>query len=417
MQKLIISLALLSGASAFAPRPLRRLAASRAMERRESVVLSSSVAEPPKVQAVVEDEVFPGVAECPLTAWGKGDVNIKEERKPEVGEFAPEWTKADVLSADATLEDELAYFRSLKASAKSLLHQYGAIIFRGFEMTKTPEGFKKFYLALGMDPCDDPLQSVAARDAVDKSSGLYEAVNKESRSKYFVGMHNEQVGIRSPARAAFVCLKPADEGGEFLIADGRRVFREVDEALLEDMYEKKVKFIAAEIPLGFMEGVHPGVRKFIEPPLLSFAEKMAKSKVDFDIDLVWDEDNEGKPCIHAIAPAQPPVVRHPETGEAVWFCNIHSHSDYLRQQREKRDGTVDLSETTGASRLNRTDIRFGDLSKFTDKDLDGVDEVVMKNLKWVKMTHGDVVMLDNYNTMHGRNIFSGVRKHAVTWFK
>jgi hypothetical protein len=35
---------------------------------------------------------------------------------------------------------------------------------------------------------------VAARDAVDKESGLYEAVNKESRSKYFVGMHNEQVG-------------------------------------------------------------------------------------------------------------------------------------------------------------------------------------------------------------------------------
>jgi len=34
---------------------------------------------------------------------------------------------------------------------------------------------------------------VAARDAVDKSKGIYEAVNKESRSKYFVGMHNEQV--------------------------------------------------------------------------------------------------------------------------------------------------------------------------------------------------------------------------------
>ena len=42
---------------------------------------------------------------------------------------------------------------------------------------------------------------------------------------------------------------------------------------------------------------------------------------------------------------------------------------------------------------------------------------VMGNLKWVKMAHGDVVLLDNYMTMHGRNIFDGVRKHAVTWFK
>ena len=52
--------------------------------------------------------------------------------------------------------------------------RYGAIVLRGFELTKTSDGFMQFYLALGMEPCDDPLQSVAARDAVDKSKGIYE---------------------------------------------------------------------------------------------------------------------------------------------------------------------------------------------------------------------------------------------------
>ena len=33
------------------------------------------------------------------------------------------------------------------------------------------------------------------------------------------------------------------------------------------------------------------------------------------------------------------------------------------------------------------------------------------------MKEGDVVLVDNYRTMHGRNIFEGTRKHAVTWFK
>jgi len=258
---------------------------------------------------------------------------------------------------------------------------------------------------------------VAARDAVDKSKGIYEAVNKESRSKYFVGMHNEQVGNRSPARAAFVCLKAADAGGEFLLADGRQMLRETELPLLQELYEKKVRFIAAEIPLEFMDGVHPAVRRFLEPPLLSFATTMAKQKVDFDIDLVWDQDNEGKPCIHAIAPAQPPVVRHPETNQPLWFCNMHSHSDVLRAAREARDGTLDLSETTGASRLNRTDMRFGDLSKLTPAQLAAFDDTVMGALKWVKMQPGDVVLLDNYMCMHGRNVFDGVRKHAVTWFK
>ena len=79
-----------------------------------------------------------------------------------------------------------------------------------------------------------------------------------------------------------------------------------------------------------------------------------------------------------IAPAQPPVVRHPDTGEPVWFCNVHSHSDHLRQQREERDGTLKLSETTGSSRLNRTDIRFGDFGRIPQKWQEHVDETVMK---------------------------------------
>jgi hypothetical protein len=40
----------------------------------------------------------------------------------------------------------------------------------------------------------------------------------------------------------------------------------------------------------------------------------------------------------------------------------------------------------------------------------------MKNVKFVKMTEGDVVLLDNYKCMHGRNVFDGTRKHAVAWF-
>jgi hypothetical protein len=230
-------------------------------------------------------------------------------------------------------------------------------------------------------------------------------------------MHNEQVGIRSPKRAAFVCFKPADEGGEFLLNDCRAMFRDLPEEVVSELYEKQVRFIAAEIPLGFFEAIHPAIRRALEEPLLQFAETQAKKKVDFDIDLIWDDDAEGKRCIHAIAPPQPPIVRHPETNEAVFFCNIHSHSDLLRKQREARDGTVELSKTTGASRINRTDIRFGDLSPLSDEQLAIVDELVMKNLKWVKMQHGDVVLLDNYVCQHGRNIFSGVRKHAVTWFK
>lgn len=85
-----------------------------------------------------------------------------------------------------------------------------------------------------MHPCLDPLHSVSARPTIEgspnsKPSAVYEAVNKESRKNFFIGMHNEFVGTRAPRAAAFVCFKKAEKGGEFLIADGRRIFREIGE--------------------------------------------------------------------------------------------------------------------------------------------------------------------------------------------
>lgn len=59
---------------------------------------------------------------------------------------------------------------------------------------------------------------------------------------------------------------------------------------------------------------------------------------------------------------------------------------------------------------------FGDDGDISDKTLKHMDEVTMKNVKFVKMTEGDVVLLDNYKCMHGRNVFDGTRKHAVAWF-
>lgn len=71
----------------------------------------------------------------------------------------------------------------------------------------------------------------------------------------------------------------------------------------------------------------------------------------------------------------------------------------------------------GASQINKSDMFYGDDGELTDEQLKQLDEVTMKNVKFVKMTEGDVVLLDNYKTMHGRNVFDGTRKHGVAWFE
>ena len=112
---------------------------------------------------------------------------------------------------------------------------------------------------------------------------------------------------------------------------------------------------------------------------------------------------------------QPPAVRHPESGEPTWFCNVHSHSAKLRRDREEIYGKERFE--SGASRINKSDMFFGDGSGITDEELAALDEATVKNIEYIKMTPGDVVLVDNYSAMHGRNVFDGTRKHAVTWFK
>jgi Taurine catabolism dioxygenase TauD, TfdA family len=70
----------------------------------------------------------------------------------------------------------------------------------------------------------------------------------------------------------------------------------------------------------------------------------------------------------------------------------------------------------GASQINKSDMFFGDDGELTEAQLEHLDEVTVKNTKYIKMTEGDVVLLDNYKCMHGRNVFDGTRKHGVAWF-
>merc|ERR1712176_1440931 len=119
--------------------------------------------------------------------------------------------------------------------------------------------------------------------------------------------------------------------------------------------------------------------------------------------------------LQARAPKQPPVVLHPVTGDPTWFCNVHSHSSKLRKDRESIYGAERFED--GASRINKSDMFYGDDTELTAHELKHLDQVTKKNSIYVKMTEGDVVLLDNYKCMHGRNVFDGTRKHGVAWFE
>jgi len=348
---------------------------------------------------------------CPETKWGKTDIDVLGAQKAVQEMDLPAYPlEVPRPGSVEDLDAQEAYFRENKDQILADLQKHGALVVRDFELCKTPEGFERMWKALGMEACLDPLHSVAGRPVVSGKSAVYEAVNKPSRSQFYVGMHNEMVGKRTVRRAAFVCFKAAEVGGEFIILDGMRMLRDMKPHVLQRLYDNKIRFSSAELPMGFMDKAGP-LQPVLEPILRSVLGVVVDMKVDFEVEMFWNRVN-GQRVIQAHAPPQPPVIEHPDTGLPTWFCNIHSHSALLR---DERDGV--LPETTGASRLNKSDVFYGNGEVVQEEDLRHVDEITKKNQVYVAMKEGDVVLVDNYRTMHGRNVFEGTRKHAVTWFK
>jgi Taurine catabolism dioxygenase TauD, TfdA family len=149
-------------------------------------------------------------------------------------------------------------------------------------------------------------------------------------------MHNEFVGTRAPRAAAFVCFKAAEEGGEFLIADGRRMFRDLDSDLVEELYNRNIRYSVMELPFfGWVDNFPEPARAPVMGALKGVVSAAINAKVDFDVELLWGEGGYDKTkMLQARAPSQPPIVIHPTTGEPTWFCNVHSHSSKLRKDRE-----------------------------------------------------------------------------------
>ena len=100
------------------------------------------------------------------------------------------------------------------------------------------------------------------------------------------------------------------------------------------------------------------------------------------------------------------------------------------RREDRRGGAVDLHDQIAVDsyeipdrisrrvKLKRPTCVFPHCTRTSARvDLDHIDELTRKNLVAVSMQKGDVVLVDNYQCLHGRDVFEGERMHAVTWFQ
>jgi len=343
--------------------------------------------------------------DCPPTIWSADDLDVdawqKTYREERDGRVCPIEIEATPAANAAGKE----YFVQRREEFKEMLEEHGTIWFKGFDLMKDPDGFREFWESLDLDPCLDPIHSSGLRKFLSKKDAVYEEVNKQALSKHYIGLHNESTFKKTATTGAFVCFKPATiKGGEFMIADGEAIFRDMDPEILKKLIENKVRISVSNLDFDFLLPLPDSPKEAAMEKLKTMVDEMIAPKFDMDLDMIYGTD--GKDMrLQAIENPQSPVNRHPKTGRPVWFCNMHNHARYLRERRP-----------CSVPEVGMTDVFWGDLSIIPGDVLDHVNEVCEKNIARVPMQPGDVLLCDNYRVLHGRDIFEGDRLHAVSWF-
>mmetsp|Transcript_21206 Transcript_21206/g.44526 ORF Transcript_21206/g.44526 Transcript_21206/m.44526 type:complete len:455 (+) Transcript_21206:112-1476(+) len=338
-----------------------------------------------------------GMWECPLTRWDSDGIDVKQAQK-EAAKMPHCPLEISASAADNALGAE--YFSQNKEKIRAELLKYGAIWFRGFDLMKSVAGNREMHEALGLDPCLDPLHSSGLRKFASERDALYEEVNKPSLRQHYIGLHNESTAKRTAAYAAFVCFQRATEGGgRFLVADGAAILAELKTETLEKLYNRKIRISVSNLD------IPPALPGMVKEGIKGLVDVAVAPKFDMDLEMIYESD--GKPGrLQAVETAESPINRHPVTGLPVWFSNAHNHARKLRDRRP-----------CGVPEVGMTEVFYADsMEPLSLEDCLEIKRASEKHITALSMEPGDVLLVDNYRALHGRDVFQGDRFHAVTWF-
>ncbi len=297
----------------------------------------------------------------------------------------------------------------LKRDADSLrarLLTEGALLFRGWSV-RAAEELDSLQVEMGTSMRyvggDSP------RTKLSREADVY--TSTEAPRSVGLPLHNELSYLDAqPSRLWFACVTPATRGGATTIADGRAVLAAIDPDLRERFERLGVLYRfgfrgpgrslaaidhLAKANKSWMEAFETEERRVVE-------EHCRRMRAHFE----WT------PAGHLILETRrPATIRHPITGERAWFNQAH-----MFHFSERFLGRTRYALARGffaATGLVPPDARFGDGSPLTDDVVDQVFDVLDAHAVPVAWEAGDLLVIDNVLTMHGREAFRGDRKVLV----
>ena len=274
---------------------------------------------------------------------------------------------------------------------QELLLKHGGILFRKFQV----DNFKKF---------EQFIKATSKRQLLPYQDGssprtlltdnIYTSTDYPASQTIF--LHSELSYANTyPLKIYFHCIKPAERGGETPIADTRKIYDRLSLKTRDRFAQKQVMYVRS-----FGDGLGIPWPKAFQTSNKKDVEEYCQNN---DIVVKWRDNN--KLQTKQIRPA---IVKHPQTKELVWF----NHAAFFHISTLKLKIRQTLAEEFSESEFPYNTY-YGDGSEIEAEVLAEIRAAYQHETVTFPWQAGDILMLDNMLTAHGRKPFIGSRQVVV----
>ncbi|WP_165482667.1 TauD/TfdA family dioxygenase [Legionella gresilensis] len=307
------------------------------------------------------------------------------------------------LRKNLTFNELLTALPSFMPTLEELLLKRGAILFRGFPLIE-PKKFVKLIKEMNLGKFANYIGGDSPRSKI--MDGIY--TSTEAPANIFIPLHQELSYLPTyPKHIYFFCETEPVNGGETIIGDAREIYRQLNPELVARFNEKKITYVAhyyyqSKI-MDFINQIarsHKSWSEVFETTSFIDVEKFCQKH---NIQIRWLKNNWLE-----MKQSMPPLMQHPITQETVWFNQAH-----LYDFNPKLLGLWGFLATKlfYFRRLTRLhEVAFANGEKIPRKDIYHIMDTLKNCTIAIPWKKGDMMVLDNILTMHGRATFKGPRR-------
>ncbi len=293
-----------------------------------------------------------------------------------------------LVQPTTTEVDLVDWAKNNRDKLESKLLQHGAILFRGFDI-RSVDAFENVARSI----CPQLYDNYGDLPRAGMSDRVYGSTPYPSdRAILF---HNESSHLDCfPQKIWFCCLKAASEGGATPIVDCRQAYESLDPNLRDTFEQKGLMYVR-----NYIEGLDVSWQDFFHTDDKATVEKVCR---DRGMEFEWKGD---RLTTRQYAPA---VIRHPQTGDAVFFNQIQLHH-IAGLDEQTRESLQSIFKPQDLPRH----VCYGDGTPIESDVVNSIIEIYQQHAVRFDWQPGDVLMLDNMLASHGRDPYRGDRKIVV----